>query len=176
MHRAVGRGHVLPVLLVACLAAGGSTGGYGLIRAHIGFGQCERRAGPWRLRLRGGGSRGGDARDDERERIVTASILKQLTQTGGADASSGAKKMGVKRKNAGLPRDRAEAHMETFERDGLEFRRTINDDPEYLLQQMREGRLGEDPLERAREFMDSDEVDDLKGAWNPNSKTPNPKS
>jgi hypothetical protein len=27
---------------------------------------------------------------------------------------------------------------------------------------MREGRLGEDPLERAREFMDSDEVDDLR--------------
>ena len=68
--------------------------------------------------------------------------------------------MGGKSKNAGLPRDRAEAHVETFERDGLEFRRTINDDPEYLLQQMREGRLGEDPLERAREFMDSDEVDD----------------
>jgi len=154
---------VLPVLLVACLADGGSTGGYGLIRAHTGFGECERRAGPWRLRLRGGGSRGGgDARDDERERIVTASILKQLTQTGGADSSDGAKKMGVKSKNAGLPRDRAEAHVETFERDGLEFRRTINDDPEYLLQQMREGRLGEDPLERAREFMDSDEVDDLR--------------
>jgi hypothetical protein len=160
MHRAVGRGNLLPVLLVACLADGGSTGGYGLIRAHTGFGQCERRAGPWRLR--GGGSRGGDARDDERERIVTASILKQLTQTGGADSSAGAKKMGVKSKNAGLPRDRAEGQVETFESDGLEFRRTINDDPEYLLQQMREGRLGEDPLERAREFMDSDEVDDLR--------------
>jgi hypothetical protein len=48
---------------------------------------------------------------------------------------------------------------EVFERDGLEFQRT-NDDAKYLLQQMREGTLGDDPLEHARKYMDSDEVDD----------------
>jgi hypothetical protein len=48
---------------------------------------------------------------------------------------------------------------EVFESEGLQFRRTT-DDAKELLHQMREGGLGDDPLERAREYMDSDEVDD----------------
>ena len=150
MHRAVGRGRLTPLLLVACLAVGGGAGGT--------CGAAGRAApGPWRLRLRGGGGGRGDARDSERDRVVTASILKRLAQKDGADASDGVRKKGAKtKKKAGSRADRAEAGGETFERDGLEFRRDINDDAEHLL---REGRLGEDPLERAREFMDSDEID-----------------
>ncbi len=157
MNRAVGRGRLSLLLLVACLAVGGGIGGTrGLPGAHGAAGRAS--AGPWHFRLRGGGGgRGGDAHDSERDRVVTASILKRLAQKGGADASDGVRKKGAKKTKAGSRADRAEAGGETFERDGLEFRRDINDDAEYLL---REGRLGEDPLERAREFMDSDEIDD----------------
>jgi hypothetical protein len=48
---------------------------------------------------------------------------------------------------------------DVFESDGLQFRRST-DDAKELLKQMREGSLGDDPLMRANEYMDSDEVDD----------------
>jgi hypothetical protein len=55
---------------------------------------------------------------------------------------------------------------EVFESEGLQFRRTT-DDAKELLHQMREGGLGDDPLERAREYMDSDEVDDWGAMYVP---------
>lgn len=115
-------------------------------------------------------------RDDERERAVTTGILKHLKQKAGSDAdpsmsarvsvrkgSSTATKdtkngLEVPRKKKGKS-SRMHGDDEVFERDGLEFQRT-NDDAKYLLQQMREGTLGDDPLEHARTFMDSEEVDD----------------
>ena len=135
------------------------------------------------LRLRGGlGSHSKtekaelQRRDDERERAVTTGILKHLKQKAGGDAdSSMSARVSVRKGSSTATKDtknglavprkkegkssRMHGDDEVFERDGLEFQRT-NDDAKYLLQQMREGNLGDDPLEHARTFMDSDEVDD----------------
>ena len=96
------------------------------------------------------------ARGGARRKARTSAL--RAPRAGVAPAREPGLRGGVEKK---MVEKRAMARVapEVFESEGLQFRRTT-DDAKELLNQMREGGLDDDPLERAREFMDSDEVDD----------------
>ena len=95
----------------------------------------------------------GGARDSALEGGVgKKKAEKSSAGTGKTKASGGVRS----RRQSSSP---SRSSPEVFESDGLQFRRST-DDAKELLKQMREGSLGDDPLMRANEYMDSDEVDD----------------
>ena len=110
------------------------------------------------LRLRGGDDTAAHAqrkRASERESVITAGIRNALAQEEGIGKGK------KKKKPVAVParQESAEEGGEVFERDGLEFRRS-NDDAAHLLKQLEYGSLGDDPLEKAHEFMDPHELHD----------------
>lgn len=159
VHATGGRADILPVLVPAGRAG----------RSHAAV---HRPGGPsppralhvGELRLRGGrgspeaaASGSADAARGGARRKARTSALR-APRAGVAPAREPGLRGGVEKK---MVEKRAMARVapEVFESEGLQFRRTT-DDAKELLNQMREGGLDDDPLERAREFMDSDEVDD----------------
>jgi len=155
--------HRLVLLLVVCVWAAGKAHSLYPMRTSmpvvLRYGGGLREFGLWRLR---GGRGDEEDLDIERERVLRASIIKKLAQKAGAGTRSAKAKKVKPIKGNGLEQKAPHSEAgdgDVFERDGLEFRRP-NDDAKHVLHQMRTGTLGEDLLERAREFMDSDEVDD----------------
>ena len=128
------------------------------------------------LPLRGGRIRAHETSDhEEREQVVSASIRKHLGL--GAKESKHEKRGATTLRPTKTPRSGSGAgavgadDADVIVRQGLQFRRS-KDDAAHLWHQMRSGKLDDDLLERAPEFMDSDEVDDWDALYEGSGEGP----